>query len=285
MEISEGIAKLSAPQGAESALCEEEPDTYVAGNLVIDGIKEKKGDAAILRENMLAAGITEPDQPDSKPRGWDVLSISGTRFPYQTHHLLPEKRLKHEKITAFLTDSPKEKHPDYTLAADTDYDTNGHENGYFMPFASTTHQWKSTTSADRKQRLAFEIMRRTKHQLHQGRHSGTDYIEEGEDSKIETSGYHTTAHQLLDKIAERVLNHVQTCTRCRTTKQKDEKVTIRPLKRTVLFMHQASNIIKTLIQANRIFVSRRASIYYKIYSKDGILIHPRNPLLLPGDAG
>lgn len=283
MEISEGIAKLSPPQSPESALCDDEPETCVAGNLVIDGIKEKTGDAALLRDNMLAAEITEPDQPESKPLGWDILSVTRDCFPYQTHHLLPEKRLKDETITSFLTDTPKEKHPKYILSADTDYDTNGHKNGYFMPFVSTTHQWKSTTDTSRKNRLAYEIMRRTHHQLHQGRHSRVDYIEEGEDSKIETSGYHTTAHQLLLKLTDRIVNHVDTCSDCKSEKQENGRTLIRPLKRTVYFMHQASGIMKALIQSNRIFVSRRASTYYSLYSKDGVITHGMNSLLLPGD--
>lgn len=280
MEINEAVERATGPEKEE--LCQEEPPTYQAGKLVIDDIKGGVGDAAVLAKNMLAQGRSGVKECRMLALGWDVLNISGERYPVQTHHLVPEKGLKNQKITAFLTDSPPNLHKDYILGADTNYDTNGARNGYFMPFASTTHQWNLHPGDAARKRICWEVMRRSGIQLHQGKHSHTDYLEE---SDIETSSYHDMVNRLLDKISDRISAHVKTCSKCKDAKKgmKNGRVVIRPLEKTVEFMNLVSILLRMLINSNRIFVSRKASEFFTQFQQNGHLRLPTATLLKEED--
>jgi hypothetical protein len=281
MELKEALRKLTIATGP-NAFCKKKDTGDESGTVVIDGIKGS-GDAETLRTNMknvgttiFRAGIKTPYPPDPKtrpdPEGWDLFSCDKTVFPYQTHHLIPEKQLPDHAVTVWLTDSPKEEHPTYKLTQDTRYDTNAAENGYFMPFAATTHQWKKTKSGAKHSAICYEMMRRTELQLHQGPHSRRNYTDHLEQEGIETAPYKGAVDQLLTLLAARTEQHVKACEACKG--EASPKIQVRPLLSVVRFTHYVSELLKTMTIANRIFVSKRSAAYFDTYRKGGIIMHP-----------
>ena len=128
-----------------------------------------------------------------------------------------------------------------------------------MPFASTTHQWKlAGTSAKKKRDVCYQMMKRTQRQLHQGPHSHTDY---GEDLDTETMGYKQAVKDLLGIVYNATLKHVDICDECKG-KKKGKKRKIRPLESSVQHVHQAADIMEGLIVNDKVFVSRRAAVFY-----------------------
>lgn len=227
-------------------------------SVVIDGIKGK-GDPSILASNLVKIGEKKPKKPAKKLYGWDLKKCNTTTFPWQAHHLVPEKLLPKHNITVFLAVKSKKKHKKYVLEFDTNYDTNDGLNGRFMPFASTTHQWlEAGTSAAKKKKICYKMMKLTQRQLHQGPHSNTDY---SEDPNAESSGYKTAVKKLLKIIYKATLNHVDNCDDCKG-KKKGSKTKIRPLESSVEHVHQASAILENLIIDDKIWVSRRAAMFY-----------------------
>lgn len=162
-----------------------------------------------------------------------------------------------------------------SAGGDTNYDTNGAQNGYFMPFASTTHQWNDKTG--KQDDVCFEMMRRTRLQLHQGRHSSTDYLE---DTTVETKGYKTQVRELLDEIARLVLTHVEGCSIC---SDKGKKTKVPPLQSTVRMVEQASQLMKVLLIRYRVAVSKRAANYIRDHLGGGTGSHPKDPFVTPED--
>jgi hypothetical protein len=244
-----------------------------SGSAVIDDIKGGKGSPDTLRQNMIAATMPEPARAGAAPP-WDLFACDPATFPYQSHHLIPEKQLPKHAVCTWLTDSPKQKHAKYVLAADTKYDTNGAANGYFMPFASTTNEWVTTTSGTRRDKICCEMMRRTRMQLHQGPHSMRDYLEEEE---IETAGYKKMVSDFLTRIFESFEKHVDSCTPCKN--KASPKIEVQPLDAAVDQMHTASALLEALTQSQRIFVSKRAANYFKDHQKNGVLMHPTVPFV------
>ncbi len=275
MEIGEAVAVL-AKELAADPYCGGKKMTG-GGTAVIDGIKGGVGDPAVLREHMLGAHKSEPAKPAKLGAEWDLCDCGTSTFPYQSHHLIPEKQLPGHKVTVWLTDAPKKEHPKYVLSGDTNYDTNAAENGYFMPFACTTHQWNATSSAIRRGRICFEMMRRTRIQLHQGPHSFTDYLEEDD---IETAGYKRMVERFLNMIYDRGELHLELpCEICR--KQASPKIKVQPLEAIVLQMHRVAGLLKILTDSQRIFVSRRAAGYFKLHNVKGKVQHPAEPFVSP----
>ena len=238
----------------------------------IDGLKGK-GDPAILKTNLLKEFSDPLDGLPKLSAGWDLTKCNPLRFPVQSHHLVPEKQLPKHQVTFWLIKNSKKKHKKYKLAADTSYDTNHEMNGYFMPFASTTHQWSKAPNAGQENKVCFEMMRLTRLQLHQGPHSKSDYLEE---EKIETAGYKEMVKKLLNVIAERTEKHVDGCAVC---KDKGKPIEVQPLEATVRHMYRVSKTLKGLIVLNRIFVSKRAANYYNKYRQGTFMVHPSQPLI------
>lgn len=278
MDIGEaaGIAMVEVEEPA----CNPPSTDFTGWEAVIHDIKGKEGSAADLKSNMLAAGMSAPADPDQLANGWDLFDCDQQTFPCQTHHLIPEKQLPKHPVTLWLTDSPKSSCQDdnYELAKDTNYDTNGAKNGYFMPFASTTHQWNSTSSGSKKDRICFEMMRRTKKQLHQGPHSrSSDYAEELD---IETSAYKSQVDEFLTEIDRNVTAHVKNCQKgCKDNSS--PKMKVQPLLSTVKMVEQASFLLKVLTQRYHIHVSRRAGNYTNDYydSSKSTVVHPNTPII------
>lgn len=275
MELLEKVAIGLDKAIADDEYCGKEKSDSKNWKAVIDGL-QGKGDPAELRKNLLADGLSDPvsgGHPSKLASGWDIEDCGRSHFPYQSHHLIPEKQLPKHRVTFWLIKNSKKTHPRYKLEADTSYDTNDAMNGYFMPFASTTHQWATTSSVARKSRICFEMMRRTMIQLHQGPHSKGDYLE---DEEIETAGYKSMVKRLLNVIADRTENHVEDCPVC---KSKGKPIKVQPLDQVVRHMHRVSKTLKGLCVLNRIFVSRRAANYFNKYRSGGFIQHPPNPLI------
>ena len=276
MQIGEAIALMDSPEPQEESKCNPPETDTTNWSVVIDGIKGE-GSAATLKTNLEAFGTSVPEYPNKLSLGWDLFECNPNKFPTQTHHLIPEKYLPKQKVTAWLTDSPKSecKHPKYELEGDTYYDTNGAKNGYFMPFASTTHQWNAKSSKQKE--VCFEMMRRTRIQLHQSRHSHTDYMERIE---VETSGYKTQVKEFLQEIDRLVFTHVE---KCETCSNKGKKTKIPPLESTVKMVEQASHLMKVLLLLNRVAVSKRAANYIIEHLGGGKKPHPTEPFVTPAD--
>lgn len=258
MELGEIVAFEKEVNKAQ--FCENSQTTgeNPGWSVVIDGIKGK-GDPGILAENLVDVGVKKPRKPPRKPYGWDLKKCNTTTFPWQAHHLVPEKLLPDHEVTVFLAVKSKKKHKKYVLEFDTNYDTNDGLNGRFMPFASTTHQWKEAgASAKKKKQVCYTMMQKTQRQLHQGPHSHTDY---SEDPNTESSGYKTAVKKLLKIIYKSTLKHVDICDDCKG-KKKGNKTKIRPLESTVNHVHQASDILENLIIDDKIWVSKRAAMFY-----------------------
>jgi hypothetical protein len=266
MDIGEAVNILDQATN-EDQYCGGKKMDNPGWKVVIDGIKGGTGDPAVLRQNMLAAEYAEPDSQ----HGHSVHNCSESSFPYQTHHLVPEKQLPDHKVCVWLTDSPKKQDDNYKLKWDTNYDTNGGDNGYFMPFASTTIEWLSTTSGARHALICYEMMRRTRTQLHQGPHSKTDYLEEPD---IEHDSYKGKVEEFLTTIADRAASHVEACPKCKD-QMEGGKIPVQPLESIVRQMYLVAELLIALVDFNRIFVSRRAADYFKLYKGQ----HPANPLI------
>lgn len=259
-QIALQASLLQATIDSDEFCGQETSPTNPGWNAVIDGIKGGVGDPAELTRKMVAKRIAKPSDPDRVASSglWDLESCGPQKFPMQAHHLVPEKLLPKEPVCVWLTDSPKDKHDKYELTSDTYYDTNAGENGRFMPFASTTHQWKlAGTNATKQQAVCARMMELTGRQLHQGPHSSTDY---GEDLDAESAGYKKSVRALLEIVERGVSNHYDTCEHCKG-KKKNGKIPVPPLPATVKYMYMVSEILEILIIANSIWVSRRAYRY------------------------
>lgn len=259
MDIGEAAGIYTEHAKADD-YCDNKKIKPPSGDLCISKIKGKPT-AAKLRGNMLDKGLREPIHPPKKNGRWDLKECNGSVFPYQTHHLIPKAHLPKHRVCVWLATNPKKKHPEYELEADTNFNTDHWRNGYFMPFASNTHQWKSTSSSTKKDQICEEMMERTGIQLHQSGHTATDYLADEKDNGMVTKGYLTMIDSFLNMIFTRTKNHVARCQVCQ--QQSSGKTKVQPLESVVRHMYMISQLTKGLIKGNRIFVSQRAANFYK----------------------
>jgi A nuclease family of the HNH/ENDO VII superfamily with conserved AHH len=277
-EFLETVAALLEARIDSKSFCNPENTDTQGWKANIHEVDGGKGDPAELRRHLLAAGLSDPiDEPGGRPRkisgAWDLTDCDGTHFPYQSHHLVPKKQLSKHPVRFWLIKNSGQSHDKYKLAADTNYDTDHEGNGYFMPFASTTHQWQ--TMSAKHTEVCYEMMRRTRRQLHQGGHSEEDYLE-GDEENVEHAGYKRMVKQLLNVIDERTDTHVETCDVC---KSKGTPAEVQPLEAVVRHMYRVAGMLKGLLRLNKIFVSRRAADYFTKYQKGGRLVPPTTPLV------
>lgn len=193
---------------------------------------------------------------------WYFNKLSSTHFPIQAHHLIPKNHLPDHPVCTFLAKGYT-KSKKYQLTADTFYDTDHANNGYCLPYATPLADWKAAGGDDDvKQIIAFEVMEATGRQLHQGSHRAAAYdgpIDDDEEAKIHPDGYLNTVSKYLKLVQGAAQKHVDTCTICKPSKQKKD---IQPIEAVVRHMDQVSGIIKLLIDANRIFVSEPAWLWW-----------------------
>jgi hypothetical protein len=167
-------------------------------------------------------------------------------WPSQAHHLIPWKQLKPHRVTSFLAEAPPEAPA--KIWADNNYSVNHGNNGKFMPFASNLLDWGT---AKDQQKVAEDLMDLVTIQLHQSRHSHTQY----DGAK---QGYKTRVERYLKEIADPAMKHPDNCDECKGKKNGDKWP---PRAGMVAFVDKASALLEQDIDDMDIFVSQRAAIW------------------------
>ncbi|HET6763125.1 MAG TPA: AHH domain-containing protein [Longimicrobiaceae bacterium] len=213
--------------------------------------------------------VPQKPAPGKKGSGWDISKCSKASFPFQTHHLIPKGHLPTHAVCTWLTKAYT-KDEKFQIKVDNNYDTDHANNGYCMPFASTTLQWMKAGENETKQRqVAFQMMEKTGIQLHQGSHAYGGFG--GEQGDVEVEGYLQAVDALLNRIHRASVLHVKKCEVC---KQGDGKPNVEPVVSVVRHMDQASRVLKARIDANQIFVSEIASQWHRQQSTGVVSITP-----------
>ncbi len=198
----------------------------------------------------------------TKGISWDLYSIKKDQFPIQAHHLIPKNHLPDHPVCAFL--AKKYKDDKYELTADTQYSCDHSNNGYCMPYATPTADWrKAGGNDDLKKVICFEVMDLTGRQLHQGSHRGAppevDPPVPDEQNAIHDDDYLNKVTFYLNAVYHAAKKHADACRVCKKDKKKKE---VQPINATVRHVDQVSGIIKLLIDANWIFVSEVAELWW-----------------------
>lgn len=272
MEIGEAVAKFEADLG-ERTLCNP-PGEAAAGHTA--QIKELAGPPPTgtrLADNMVAHGVRKPAPPLDGGR-LRLTRCDRDSFPAQAHHLIPKDHLPRHGVCAFL--SAKYTHnPGVRLEGDTAYETDDHRNGYFLPYASPLVEWRDHRKTPGEELVAFELMRRTERQIHEGPHSAVDFVD---DDSLVTDGYLAAVDKLLRMIQGRAWRHAVFCRVCCPSPARPLKLP--PPRWVAGAMHDASACLATMIQSDRIFVSRRAAEYFlRFRNRAGTVVHAAEPLL------
>jgi hypothetical protein len=134
-----------------------------------------------------------------------------------------------------------------------------------LPYATPLKEWKKAgSSPEKKNDVAFALMKKTVRQLHQGSHKDYQYNEDVEnDEENEDPGYLSMVDALLEVIKTGSEIHASICKVCKPSQSKKE---ILPRRKVVKHMNQASGLLKRLMDSNKIFVSERA--YMHFHNKD-----------------
>jgi hypothetical protein len=263
MEFGEVLAQVFASRMPEK-FCDEagrhETWTVRVTGYCTNGSKEDPTGTR-LAANLLDTdpGYTQdpsPWQPSgvTQPTGQvDLSTVTDSAFPSQAHHLIPKSDLPGHPICAFLCKSWSSSEVKYQLRSDSCFDSDDARNGYFMPYASSSHQW-SIASKDDKNRIVDFLTCVTGIQLHQGKHATGSF--DREEDGVETGGYLETVQKFLKLLFERVCAHCDGCPDC--AKPEGDKVLVYPSRLVVEQMFQISQFLRTLLKASAIFVSKRA---------------------------
>ena len=254
MELAEAVAAIMDVM-RQDAFCDGEKASNHGWSARIDGYGETPTPERLF-DNMKAAGVPVPAKPRQIGERWDLNDCDKSKFPFQSHHLIPKKHLPTHAVCVWLT-AKWTKDPKYKLTEDTNFDTDHARNGYFMPFASNLAQWKNASDAQ-KDVICDTLMAKTGIQLHQGSHTAEKYADEVED--IETGGYLTTVDSFLTLVRAQAFIHYRMCTVCKAPGGKTE---VQPLPSVVNHVYRVAELLKALIQSNRIFVSARAAARWK----------------------
>ena len=226
--------------------------------------------------------------PEKVPgTSWNLDLITKTFFPVQAHHLIPKNYLPNHSVCVWLAIKYKDD-DNYELASDSCYDTDDADNGYCMPYATPTKEWKSASDQSKKTAVVFKVMKKVGIQLHQGSHAklldpkklkelageaivpeiskiaGGAGSDDDEEASIHSPGYLDKIELLLNVVDVKALSHVVQCNVCKK-KTEGNKTLVQPLEAVVKLMHRVSAITKTLIDANIVFVSGYA--YFYAYDK------------------
>lgn len=263
MEINEEI-KILTDFMSEKSLCKGKEEPEKLGWECRIGDKGSPGDldtptAARLYANMKQAGVNLPEDPPRKEGAWDLDQCTPSRFPLQSHHMIPKKHLPKKDVCVWLAKNAA--NGQWKLTESTNYDTDDARNGIPLPFASTTLQWKSTSDVVEQTKICNLMMFKTGKQLHQGSHTYEDYGEEDNLHAKEKPGYLGAVDELLKVVNGQTLNHVTLCPDCKKSNAKP--VQIRPLERIVASIHQVSHLMESIITKRKRFVSKRAAEYVK----------------------
>ena len=274
MEVGEAVTafELMTEDKAENFCEGKKHDPPQTGPNLIDGLTGTPTPARLLanmeKHNERDGEPHIPKLPPKKAIGsesyWDIDECDSDTFPWQTHHIIPKKFLPKQNVCVWLTEKYA-KHPDYQLEKDTRYSTDHANNGYCLPFASSSYQWKmakkrpAAEKDEAKKEAAFLMMTKTGKQLHQGNHNKQEGAEFEEDEEIQLEKYLDSIERLLKRIFSAVFLHTEHCDECKSSGKKK----IQPLHKTVDQVDQVSLIIKLKIDANEVFVSQKAYDYYE----------------------
>ncbi len=197
---------------------------------------------------------------------WKLADVTPEKFPVQAHHLIPKNHLPEHAVCTFLAKSYT-KSSKYQLTADAPYSADHANNGYCLPYATALAEWTEIGSeADAEPwrlNLCFDVMKRTRRQLHQGSHRVGPYEEvpDDEEAGIHEVGYLQVVDDLLTVVQNGARKHVDGCEICNPGKHAEGKAQLLPRKQVVVQMDQVSGIVKLLIDANRTFISEPASLF------------------------
>ncbi len=268
MEIGELVTKFEA-HTQDDEECKEEDAKPKSWKAHINkwGTSGKKCTAVQLYKSMtsLKANRTGylagpiPWTAKFPGRKWEMSQIDTKSFPLQAHHLIPKNHLPSHPVCSYLAKKCK-MDDTVELVADTPYDTDHAHNGYCMPYATPLKEWKKASSDNDKFAVAYMVMTKSRRQLHQGSHRAGAYEDPPrahEEPLIHTvPGYLDTIDKLLSAVADAAFMHSTNCPICK--KEKKGKFQILPRESVVVHMDQVSGIVKTLVDANRIFISKLA---------------------------
>jgi hypothetical protein len=274
VEIGELVGKFEA-HAMDQEECKEEDEKPKSWKAHINkwGTSGKKCTATQLYKSMTGlkankTGYLAGPIPWTKKfpgRAWEMSHIDTESFPLQAHHIIPKNHLPSHSVCSFLAKKCK-MNEHVELVGDTPYDTDHAHNGYCMPYATPLKEWKKAKNDNDKHAVAFLVMTKSRRQLHQGSHRAGDYVDPPnahEEPLIHTvPGYLDTIDELLNAIETAAFIHAVGCPICH--KEKKGKMQILPREAVVVHMDQVSGIVKTLVDANRIFISKLA---HSLWSK------------------
>lgn len=207
-------------------------------------VEEGNTDPGLVANIKRDRGMAKPVWPplSLKNSMASVLPGPSGQWPSQAHHLIPHKQLASHPVKQFLKTGEK-------LLADANYSVNHGNNGKFMPYVSDLSEWATSTD---KQALANQMMKAAGIQLHQGPHSFKSY-------GGGKTGYKDEVDRLLKRIHMLELLHKKSCQPCKSKADGDKFPPREPMTRKVDWV---SSRLEQEINANNIFVSRRAYLWW-----------------------
>lgn len=224
--------------------------TVIVNAMSSDGKCEYKPEEEKWKANLDGSATRLGSKLGNKPHATSEAELSATSWPSQAHHLIPHLTLKGHAVAQWLKKGSR-------LYADTNYDVDHKNNGFWMPYASGLREWKqgARTAAQkaRNRDLMFKVMRLANIQLHQGRHSGSQRYGIGVDSyKGRVSAY-------LKKIKNHSVSHYAGPMACKECSTGAKKGKYPPRANSVAYVDRASALIANDIRRCLIFVSQIAS--------------------------
>lgn len=261
----------------------EDPPTWQARINKGVGSLTPECDAQRLYTNMehnaselSARGGKEPFVAKKAAIDWELPVCGPQSFPLQAHHIIPKNYLPTHDVCAFLGKGYKHGLP-FKLVSDTAYDCDHQNNGYCLPYASALKEWDKARGSN-KDDLAYCLMHVTGKQLHQGSHREHQYTaetstaeedDEGSLDHAQVPGYLGKVGELLNVVASHAFEHLIECRVCKSDPDKPET---NPREATVRHVDQAAGIAKRLMDADFIFVSRRAFNFSHLSLKEHMRI-------------
>lgn len=237
------FAPLKDARPGESKCSHEQPKT--GWRCVLEG-KTRGG----LIENLQRdRSIPEPlwPPPDGRNSVHAIRRGPPACWPHEAHHLIPWQQLRDHPVKAYVSRKARGS----KLLADANYSVNHGNNGKFLPFVSDLKEWRNAKDKD-KQAIAERVMTELGLQLHQGRHSSKSYG----GGKV---GYKARVKELLDKIRQAEISHLQVCKECQA---KSDKNKFPPREQMTGKLDRVSERLEKEIDNGDIFVSRRAYLWW-----------------------
>lgn len=239
----------------------------------------------VEHERDMSLGVVPEKKPNAHWAGVGLDGVTERDFPLQAHHLIPKNFLPNHEVVVYLC-KKWSKDARYQLSEDTEYNTDHANNGYAMPDALRLKEWKGAANDADRCGVAFQVMARTKVQLHQGSHAAEldpkkiqELLRSGqmpqvtpagaggdsddfEDAQIHDDGYLNQIDEWLNAVAGRIENHVLFCTAgCKKGQQSDDKESLRPLQDAVRLMDRVSYIAKVFLQMNLLYACPYGQVY------------------------